>query len=79
MSHFLDRLMFFKKDVGTFSDGHGIVTREDRTWEDAYRKRWAADRFATTPSIRWRPRTFSRSYSCRPPAGRLACWTLPRR
>ncbi|MEQ1863493.1 MAG: nitrate reductase subunit alpha [Micropepsaceae bacterium] len=44
MSHFLDRLMFFKKDVGTFSDGHGIVTREDRTWEDAYRNRWSHDK-----------------------------------
>ena len=44
MSHFLDRLMFFKKDVGTFAGGHGIVTREDRTWEDAYRNRWSHDR-----------------------------------
>ncbi|MDZ4738769.1 MAG: nitrate reductase subunit alpha [Alphaproteobacteria bacterium] len=44
MSHFLDRLMFFKKDVGTFSNGHGIVTGEDRTWEDAYRNRWSHDK-----------------------------------
>ncbi len=44
MSHFLDRLMFFKKDVGTFSDGHGLVTSEDRTWEDAYRNRWSHDK-----------------------------------
>jgi len=44
MSHFLDRLMFFRKDVGTFADGHGLVTREDRTWEDAYRNRWSHDR-----------------------------------
>jgi hypothetical protein len=44
MSHFLDRLMFFKKDVGTFSDGHGVTTREDRTWEDAYRNRWSHDK-----------------------------------
>jgi nitrate reductase / nitrite oxidoreductase, alpha subunit len=44
MSHFLDRLMFFKKDVGSFAGGHGIVTREDRTWEDAYRNRWSHDR-----------------------------------
>ncbi len=44
MSHFLDRLMFFRKDVGTFADGHGVVTREDRTWEDAYRNRWSHDR-----------------------------------
>ena len=25
MSHFLDRLTFFRKQVDTFSDGHGIV------------------------------------------------------
>ena len=30
MSHFLDRLTFFRKTVDTFSDGHGIVTNEDR-------------------------------------------------
>ena len=44
MSHFLDRLMFFKKNVGTFSGDHGVVTNEDRTWEQAYRGRWAHDR-----------------------------------
>ena len=44
MSHFLDRLMFFTKDQETFSAGHGVVTGEDRTWEDAYRKRWQHDK-----------------------------------
>ncbi len=44
MSHFLDRLAFFKKDIGTFSQGHGIVTNEDRSWENAYRQRWAHDK-----------------------------------
>jgi nitrate reductase alpha subunit len=44
MSHFLDRLLFFKKNVESFSGGHGTVTNEDRTWEDAYRNRWAHDR-----------------------------------
>ena len=44
MSHFLDRLAFFRKNVDTFSGTHGIVTREDRSWEDAYRNRWAHDR-----------------------------------
>ncbi|MGE0660247.1 MAG: nitrate reductase subunit alpha [Reyranellaceae bacterium] len=44
MSHFLDRLMFFRKNVDTFADGHGVVTNEDRRWEDAYRSRWAHDR-----------------------------------
>ena len=33
MSHFLDRLTFFRKTVDTFADGHGIVTNEDRDWE----------------------------------------------
>jgi nitrate reductase alpha subunit len=44
MSHFLDRLTFFTKDQERFSDGHGVVTDEDRTWEDAYRKRWQHDK-----------------------------------
>ena len=44
MSHFLDRLTFFKRQVGTFSNGHGIVTNEPRDWEDSYRKRWQHDK-----------------------------------
>jgi nitrate reductase alpha subunit len=44
MSHFLDRLTFFRKNVGTFSDKHGVVTNEDRTWEEGYRRRWQHDK-----------------------------------
>jgi len=44
MSHFLDRLTFFNRVVGDFADGYGIVTREDRRWEDGYRKRWQHDK-----------------------------------
>ena len=44
MSHFLDRLTFFKRVVDDFSDGHGITTNEDRRWEDGYRKRWQHDK-----------------------------------
>src|SRR5574337_808499 len=44
MSHFLDRLMFFRKVREEFSEGHGVVTREDRAWEDAYRSRWQHDK-----------------------------------
>ncbi|SHG00628.1 nitrate reductase alpha subunit [Microbulbifer donghaiensis] len=44
MSHFLDRLTFFRQHTEKFSDGHGIATDESRDWEDAYRKRWAADK-----------------------------------
>ncbi len=44
MSHVLDRLTFFKRNVDTFSGGHGVVTREDRTWENAYRARWSHDK-----------------------------------
>jgi nitrate reductase alpha subunit len=44
MSHFLDRLLFFKKNVDTFSGDHGVVTQEDRSWEDGYRKRWDFDK-----------------------------------
>ncbi len=44
MSHFLDRLKFFERVKDTFSSGHGIVTDEDRNWEDAYRNRWRHDK-----------------------------------
>ncbi|MGE3872074.1 MAG: nitrate reductase subunit alpha [Parvibaculaceae bacterium] len=44
MSHFLDRLTFFRKTVDEFSDGHGIVTSEDRSWEEGYRRRWQHDK-----------------------------------
>ena len=44
MSHFLDRLTFFTRDHANFSGGHGVVTDEDRTWEDGYRKRWQHDK-----------------------------------
>jgi len=44
MSHFLDRLTFFAQPRETFSDGHGVTNGEDRTWEDAYRNRWAHDK-----------------------------------
>ena len=45
MSHLLDRLNFLsRKNVGTFSGGHGVTTSEDRNWEDAYRKRWQHDK-----------------------------------
>ena len=61
MSHFLDRLTFFRKNVGTFSGGHGITTRENRAWEDGYRKRWASEKIVRsthgvncTGSCSWR-------------------------
>jgi nitrate reductase / nitrite oxidoreductase, alpha subunit len=44
MSHFLDRLNHFSAPTESFSNGHGAVTGEDRTWEDAYRNRWAHDK-----------------------------------
>jgi nitrate reductase / nitrite oxidoreductase, alpha subunit len=44
MSHFLDRLTFFNRVAGDFADGYGITTREDRRWEDGYRKRWQHDK-----------------------------------
>jgi nitrate reductase alpha subunit len=44
MSHFLDRLTYFTRDQATFSDGHGVVTKEDRTWEEGYRQRWQHDK-----------------------------------
>ncbi len=44
MSHFLDRLSHFSAPTESFSEGHGLTTGEDRTWEDAYRDRWAHDK-----------------------------------
>ena len=44
MSHFLDRLMFFNQEKKPFSNGHGVTTNEDRSWERAYRDRWAHDK-----------------------------------
>jgi nitrate reductase alpha subunit len=44
MSHFLDRLKYFGKAKESFSKGHGIVTTEDRQWEDTYRNRWRHDK-----------------------------------
>jgi len=44
MSHFLDRLNHFSIPKESFSEGHGVATGEDRTWEDAYRNRWAHDK-----------------------------------
>ena len=44
MSHLLDKLRFFKTRKTPFSDGHGITTNEDRTWEQGYRQRWQHDK-----------------------------------
>lgn len=44
MSHFLDRLNFFKKVQSKFSGDHGIVTNESREWEEGYRNRWRYDK-----------------------------------
>ncbi|HWJ93548.1 MAG TPA: molybdopterin-dependent oxidoreductase, partial [Telluria sp.] len=44
MSHFLDRLKFFSRAPETFSNGHGAVVAEDRSWENGYRQRWQHDK-----------------------------------
>ncbi|MBX3652511.1 MAG: nitrate reductase subunit alpha [Burkholderiales bacterium] len=44
MSHFLDRLNYFATPREPFADGHGQTSGEDRSWEDAYRNRWASDK-----------------------------------
>ena len=44
MSHLLNRLSYFTNRKETFSDGHGALTNDDRSWEDAYRKRWQHDK-----------------------------------
>ncbi|QTR46333.1 nitrate reductase subunit alpha [Thiothrix litoralis] len=44
MSHFIDRLNFFKRNTTPFSNGHGASTDESRAWEDGYRQRWQHDK-----------------------------------
>lgn len=44
MSHFLDRLNYFSNPREPFAGTHGVTNAEDRTWEDAYRNRWAHDK-----------------------------------
>ncbi|MEZ5925851.1 MAG: nitrate reductase subunit alpha [Hyphomicrobiaceae bacterium] len=44
MSHFIDRLTYFRKAKEPFSGGHGLTTNEDRRWEDGYRQRWQHDK-----------------------------------
>src|SRR5690554_6011971 len=44
MSKFLDTLSHFIEPGPSFSGDHGVVTREDRSWEEGYRKRWQHDK-----------------------------------
>ena len=44
MSHTLDRLAFFTRKTELFSNGHGVLNDDDRTWEQAYRDRWQHDK-----------------------------------
>ena len=44
MSHFLDRLASFPTRRSRSPATIGVTTGEDRTWEDAYRNRWAHDK-----------------------------------
>ena len=45
MSGLLDHLKFFKQTVvETFSDKHGVLTNQDRSWEEGYRQRWRHDK-----------------------------------
>ena len=44
MKQFFSRLSFFKKIKEVYSDKHGVITNEDRSWEECYRKRWQHDK-----------------------------------
>jgi len=39
MSHFIDRLNFFRKSREPFANEHGELRSESRQWEDSYRAR----------------------------------------
>lgn len=72
MSQILRRLTYFKRERTQFAGGHGVLTTDDRRWEDAYR---LSGRFHANRSFRFgcsdsKPATMSRSSSviacCRP-------------
>lgn len=44
MSHFLDRLTYFRRERVNFAGDHGVTTSEDRGWENSYRARWQHDK-----------------------------------
>ncbi|WP_105169749.1 nitrate reductase subunit alpha [Pseudoalteromonas sp. T1lg23B] len=44
MSHFLNKMRFFKTNKQSFAGGHGVTTDENRDWEDGYRRRWQHDK-----------------------------------
>ncbi len=44
MSHFIDRLNFFRKSREPFANEHGDLRSESRQWEDSYRARWQHDK-----------------------------------
>ncbi|BBI51351.1 hypothetical protein HORIV_37720 [Vreelandella olivaria] len=44
MSHFIDRLNFFRKSREPFANEHGELRSESRQWEDSYRARWQHDK-----------------------------------
>ena len=50
MSHFIDRLNFFRKTREPFANDHGEVRQEDRQWEDSYRRRWQHDKVVRLPT-----------------------------
>ena len=51
MSGIMKSSLFFAKKVGSYSDGWGEVTAEDRTWEQAYRDRWAHDKIVRSTRL----------------------------
>lgn len=44
MASIFETSLFFSKKVGSYSDGWGEISAEDRSWEAAYRDRWAHDK-----------------------------------
>lgn len=73
MSHFLDRLKFFKKTNATFAAGHGVVTQEDRQWEEAYRGRWRFDKVVRPPTASTAPVAAPGTSTSRTGWWRLSC------
>ena len=50
MSHTLDRLAFFTRKTELFSNKHGVMNDDDRTWEHAYRSSGNTTRSCVRPT-----------------------------
>ena len=70
MSHTLDRLAFFTRKTELFSDRHGVMNDDDRSWEEAYRNRWRQHRELKNKELRQNQLKERQPRPCRPTSAR---------